>query len=140
MPRRAYPSDLSDAEWAVPHEYPPWQAVSHDFSQWRIAGVWDQITTELRTQVRQRSGRSVAPTAGVRDRQSVRSTGKGGHGYDGAKRLTGRKRQIPCPRESRYCRADGWWHGPLPGWVGIGGSATTMSNCQRRESPGSRSQ
>lgn len=117
MPRRSYPSDLSDAEWAVlaplipavkpggrpakhdrraivdairyvgrggiawralPHEYPPWQTVYHYFRQWRLEGVWDQINTELRAQVRQRAGRSVAPTAGVLDSQSVRTTEKGG--------------------------------------------------------------
>jgi putative transposase len=80
----------------LPREYPPWQTVYYHFGKWRRDGRLRRAHDRLREAVREAEGREVAPSAAVIDSQAVKGTGVGGpeRGYDGAKRLSGRKRHL----------------------------------------------
>lgn len=83
-------------QWRLlPHEYPPWKTVYHYFRMWRVKGIWETLNATLRERERKRQGRHGEPSGCIMDSQSARTTSVGGiRGYDGAKRLSGRKRHI----------------------------------------------
>jgi transposase len=87
----------SGCSWRMlPREYPSWQTVYYHFRKWRRDGRLRRAHDRLRTAVRVAEGRDRDPSAAVIDSQVVKSTPVGGpeRGYDGAKRLAGRKRHI----------------------------------------------
>ncbi|MFI9809952.1 IS5 family transposase [Streptomyces sp. NPDC052301] len=82
---------------AMPADFPDWSRVYAFFSRWREHGLITEFHDRLRGRVREREGREAEPTAGIIDAQSVRAAATvpaASRGYDGGKKVPGRKRHI----------------------------------------------
>jgi len=104
MNRKAYPSDVSDDEWALVAPYltlmteaapPRVHTLCEVFNglRWLRAGVFEAIVHDLRVALWLVEGRSEQPSAAIVDSRTLQSTPESGPraGYDGAKRQRGSK-------------------------------------------------
>jgi putative transposase len=98
----------SGCPWRLlPRDFPPWKTVYDWFRRWRIDGTWERLNAELRERLRSRLGRDRSPSAGIVDSQSAKTTGVGGEqrGFDGGKKVRGRKRHLLVDTEGLVLEA-----------------------------------
>jgi putative transposase len=83
-------------QWRMlPEGFPPWQTVYYHLRRWMEMGLIEELNDRLRRAARVKDGREPSPSAAVIDSQSVPTSRVGGpRGFDGGKRIHGRKRHI----------------------------------------------
>lgn len=82
------------APWRLmPTNLPPWQIVHQQSQRWLRAGVFEQITHDLRMLLRLVAGRHEQPSAAVLDARTLQGSIESGKrsGYDGHKKRKGSK-------------------------------------------------
>lgn len=65
----------SGCQWRLlPKDFPPYSTIQRYFHAWRNNGAWQTANHILLMDVREASGRTASPSAGVIDSQSVKTT------------------------------------------------------------------
>jgi putative transposase len=83
-------------QWAMlPNDLAKRSTAFDYFSAWNDDGTWQNMMDTLRRQVRVEAGREPEPQKAAIDSQTVKGSEAGGpRGYDGGKKINGRKRHI----------------------------------------------
>ena len=84
-------------QWRLlPDGFPYWKTVYTYFRNWRLSGLWERINAHLRRKIREKVGKYSQPSAAIIDSQSIKTTSVGGseRGFDGGKKINGRKCHI----------------------------------------------
>ncbi len=87
----------SGTQWRMlPKEYAPWESVYYYFRKWKRDGLIEETHDILVEKVRIGIGKKPTPSIGIVDSQSVKACNlcEGDIGYDGGKKIKGRKRHI----------------------------------------------
>jgi putative transposase len=95
-------------QWRMlPKDFGHWETVYGYFRRWRRAGVWERVMTEVRQVERRCQGRLAEPSAGARDRQSIKTATQSQEvGFERHKTITGRKRHLVVDTLGLMWR---WW-------------------------------
>jgi transposase len=80
----------------LPHDLPDWTVAYQQARRWIAAGVFEEISHDLRMILRLAEGREAQPTAAILDGRTLQSTPESGGraGFDGAKKKNGSKMHI----------------------------------------------
>jgi len=80
---------------AIPKDLPPWVTLYGYFRQFQKTRRWERLNRVIREQVRQRAQREATASLMILDSQTTKSA-EGGEkrGFDGFKRVMGRKRNL----------------------------------------------
>ena len=78
----------------LPHDFPAWQSVYYYFDKWRKSGFWKALNKYLRRKLREEEGKLADCSVGIADSQSAKGSVHEENGYDGGKKVNGRKRHI----------------------------------------------
>jgi len=83
-------------QWRMlPSEFPSWETVYSCFRRWTHNKLWKRLNDVLRLRIIKIEGKKRCCTSVIIDSQSVKTAEKRGiRGYDGGKKIQGRKRHI----------------------------------------------